>query len=82
MLPERSPQIALPGPVLRAMRDVAGMSQTDLAQAAGVSASHLSYFEAGKRHMAKAKVDAALEVLTVRLAQQGAPSVAELGLVS
>ena len=50
------------------MRDVAGISQSDLARAAGVSASHLSYFEAGKRPMAKAKLDAALEVLTARLA--------------
>lgn len=65
---EQSPQVSLSGPVLRAMRDVAGISQSDLARAAGISASHLSYFEAGKRAMTKAKLDAALEVLTARLA--------------
>lgn len=68
MTTEPAPQNGLPGPVLRAMRDVAGLTQSELARAAGVSASHLSYFEAGKRPMAKDKLDAALEVLTSRLA--------------
>lgn len=60
---EQSPKTLLAGSALKAMRGAAGMTQAELAKAAGISASHLSYFESGQRKMARDKVAAALEAL-------------------
>jgi transcriptional regulator with XRE-family HTH domain len=52
-----------PGPTVRASRIEAGIKQGYLAQRVGISESHLSRFEHGKRDISRSTYEAIIAVL-------------------
>jgi transcriptional regulator with XRE-family HTH domain len=70
MVSEQNPNADRIGPVLRAVREGAGMSRRSLATAAGVDHSHLSRVESGERTLSPELLVKVLQAVADRLVQK------------
>ena len=71
MTSERNPHETRIGPVLRAVREGAGMSRRGLAKAADVDHTHLSRVETGERALSPDLLQKVLTAIAARLHQKG-----------
>jgi len=71
MYTEPNPNESRIGPVLRAVREGAGMSRRSLAAAASIDHSHLSRVESGERTMSPELLVKVLQAIADRLLHRG-----------